>query len=184
MSNFGYGGTNSHVILDDPSNYKARFSNGFVNGTRQSDKSYRRVFLLSAKDEGAITSVKANLQEYLGQKVDQAIYSSCDDLAYTLGQRRSVFSWVTAISATSIQDLKEKLGSDTVKPTRSIEMPRLGFVFTGQGAQWHAMGRELISAYPIFGSTVHEADECMKDFGCSWSVYGMCLMPATWYYGT
>jgi acyl transferase domain-containing protein len=31
-------------------------------------------------------------------------------------------------------------------------------VFTGQGAQWHAMGRELVKTYPVFALTIEVAD--------------------------
>ena len=50
--------------------------------------------------------------------------------------------------------------------------PRIGFVFNGQGAQWHAMGRELIAAYPVFGSAILRADQMLKEYGATWSLHG------------
>jgi acyl transferase domain-containing protein/NADPH:quinone reductase-like Zn-dependent oxidoreductase len=43
-------------------------------------------------------------------------------------------------------------------------------VFTGQGAQWYAMGRELITTYPVFGASIKEADAILKDLGADWSL--------------
>lgn len=36
-------------------------------------------------------------------------------------------------------------------------------VFTGQGAKWYAMGRELIEAYPVFKEAIQEADKHIFD---------------------
>jgi acyl transferase domain-containing protein len=43
-------------------------------------------------------------------------------------------------------------------------------VFTGQGAQWYAMGRELIEPYPVFKATLFEAESYLNDFGTDWSL--------------
>lgn len=97
------------------------------------------------------------------------------ELAYTLGQRRSTFAWSIAITARTKKDLIEALEPANATPVKSDGKPRLGFVFTGQGAQWHAMGRELIAAYPVFRDSVYEADRCLKELGGTWSVIGMLV---------
>ena len=35
------------------------------------------------------------------------------------------------------------------------------------------MGRELIDAYLVFGRSIQEADEILKEYGASWSLKGM-----------
>jgi len=130
-----------------------------------------RVFMLSARDESAAKAMNANLKEYLSvQAQDNAVLAK--NLAYTLGQHRSVFPWVAATSARSLPELIENLDAKTFVPAYSAKGPRIGFVFNGQGAQWHAMGRELIYAYPIFRSSLEEAERCIKDFGAQWSLTG------------
>lgn len=120
-------------------------------------------------------SMIANLRKYLeevGEKIDED--HILDNLAYTLGQRRSVFQWIAAAPARNRNDLIDSLAPSNTKPCRMPEAaPRLGFVFTGQGAQWYAMGRELIEAYPVFKQSLCEADQCLKDLGCPWSMVGM-----------
>ncbi|EFW98603.1 phenolpthiocerol synthesis polyketide synthase ppsa [Grosmannia clavigera kw1407] len=49
-------------------------------------------------------------------------------------------------------------GTDGPKLTRSAKAPRLAFVFTGQGAQWFAMGRELVPMYAVFRQRLESAD--------------------------
>ena len=94
------------------------------------------------------------------------------NLAYTLGERRSKFPWKAAVPASSTDDLIEKLNDSTLKFTRSMAVPGLAFAFTGQGAQWHAMGRELIKAYPVFRNTLFEIGRYLKSIGAPWDAIG------------
>lgn len=48
--------------------------------------------------------------------------------------------------------------------------PRIGMVFTGQGAQWHAVGRELLHAYPFFETVLKDAERHLKSLGAGWSL--------------
>ena len=52
---------------------------------------------------------------------------------------------------------------------RPSSEPRIGFVFTGQGAQWARMGAEL-NQYPIFRESVEASDEYLRsELKCRWS---------------
>lgn len=116
-----------------------------------------------------VTKLAAHIRESLasGQTM------SPGDLAYTLAERRSVFSWMVAVHARSLEELCGRLESPETSASHSMRSTRLGFVFNGQGAQWHAMGRELIHAYPVFSSSIREADRILKEYGATWSLYGM-----------
>ena len=98
------------------------------------------------------------------------------DLAFTLAQRRSLFPWVTAIRAKTLSELADRLDVPGKASRAPAKKPRLGFVFNGQGAQWYAMGRELINGYPVFGSAMLEADRILKEYGASWSLHGMSAL--------
>ncbi len=130
------------------------------------------VFQLSAKHEEAAQQMKANLSTYLSDRHDVDEGSLLANLAYTLGQRRSALSWSQSMPATSVSGLIEALNDKKAKPSRSSKVPRLGFVFTGQGAQWAQMGRELIAAYPVFKDSIDRADEYLMTLGCPWSLRG------------
>lgn len=62
---------------------------------------------------------------------------------------------------------------DGAHRNRPDDLP-LGFVFTGQGAQWHAMGRELYhrhhGGYPVYKAALERADRCLRRLGAAWSL--------------
>ncbi|KAI5460920.1 hypothetical protein BGZ63DRAFT_445899 [Mariannaea sp. PMI_226] len=96
------------------------------------------------------------------------------DLAYTLAERRTHFPWRSYCLSGSVADLVENLVS-IPKPVRTRGTPNVGFVFTGQGAQWYAMGRELM-VYPVFKKSLKDASEFMKTLGSDWSLIDELLM--------
>ena len=110
-----------------------------------------------------------DLTLYLEQRPEVFQNSLLPNLAYTLGQRRSVLSYKMAIPARASAELIPALSSSDTVLSRATKEPRIGFVFTGQGAQWHAMGKELLDAYPVFASTLEIIDRCLAEIGASFS---------------
>ena len=97
-----------------------------------------------------------------------------DRLAFTLCHRRSLLEWREAISASTASELRDALASTDGDRTRPSGNSTIGFAFTGQGAQWFAMGRELLY-YPIFKDALQEADRILLGFGAKWSLLGTLL---------
>lgn len=149
-------------------------SNAIVNHNRAVTKEELadkwRIFTFSAKEEQVLHDSIAATSRYLQDQNMVEEDEFLDDLAFTLGQRRSAFRWVQAFTASSVDGLVKAMGERRRVGTRRAEAPRIGFVFTGQGAQWHAMGRELIQAYPVFGKSMQQADDFLKSLGCPWSL--------------
>jgi acyl transferase domain-containing protein len=141
-----------------------------VSGGLNSGVQSRKLFVLSANDKNALELMMKNLGIYLEQRPEIFQNDLMSNVAYTLGQRRSLLQWRVAIPAAVSFDLIRALNSGNVSPARETSPPRIGFVFTGQGAQWNAMGRELYEQYPIFASTLDACDRYLASLGAPFSL--------------
>ncbi|KAL8720573.1 MAG: hypothetical protein Q9225_002592 [Loekoesia sp. 1 TL-2023] len=152
-----------------------RMTNGLTNGITDGVNGHDielqpKIIILSAKDEQSTQAMATRLKQHLLTKKLEDERDYFVNLAYTLGQRRSRFAWVAAHSVQNMSGLIKAIESDRIKPARTKDCPKLGFVFTGQGAQWYAMGRELIQAYPVFKASLLEAEVYLKELGATWSL--------------
>lgn len=175
INNFGFGGTNAHVILEDVDKFLSSESRSPSIEALYTPR--RLVFVLSANDVKTHTAARLSLAEYIEKRAPLVRDYPCflRDLAHTLGERRSMMPWKTAVHAqsTTATELVSSLraSSDIIHSTKT---PKVGFVFTGQGAQWHAMGRGLIPTFPVFAESLLKAERLLIEFGAKWSLFGEC----------
>ncbi|KAL4994903.1 hypothetical protein BDV10DRAFT_143330 [Aspergillus recurvatus] len=172
INNFGYGGTNAHLIVESPTALPSPWhANGHTISATHLDS---QLLVFSARDEQACRDMVSNLKEYLKRNVaSKNPEELLQRVAYTLGQRRTRFPWVAARPVPVQEGLKEAIRAlerGMPSPRRATRVPRVGMVFTGQGAQWYAMGRELIAAYPVFKASLEETDRFIKALGAKWSI--------------
>jgi hypothetical protein len=128
---------------------------------------FKRLFVLSAPDEKGLKRLVEVYRSILPHDCSPGYLAA---LAYTLYEKRTQFPWRYCLAAGSSEELKQSLSIER-KFSRSHQLPKLCFVFTGQGAQWHAMGRELLD-FSTFRDTLHEFDNELQKLGCHWSVIG------------
>ena len=137
---------------------------------RRSKATPYRLLLLSANDEVTVKRQKDALRVYLDKQKHEVGDHLMADLAFTLSHRRSLLPYKVALASSTVEDLKKQLDSSTQAPMRASKAPNLGFVFTGQGANWQGMGQELFEAYPVFTSAIIAADNYLTDLGAPWSL--------------
>jgi acyl transferase domain-containing protein len=179
INSFGYGGTNAHIIMDEVQAYlSSQQANGYqmprplAESLSLDSNTFKRVFVFAANDEDVGKRMMADVSQYLKSRRDWDAQSLMNDLAFTLAQRRSMLLLKAAITASSLPQLIENLDAGNIKFVRSSRVAKIGFVFTGQGAQWAGMGRELFGVYEVFDKTLHRAEQHLQRLGASWLLTG------------
>lgn len=194
VSGFGMGGTNGHVVLESFNPELKKLTNGtngartngtngthtngiHTNGIRTNGIAHpnarhngKRLFVFSSQDQAGFMRLAKVLAEHLQTLGPASTPEYLANLAYTLGVARSGLAWRDSIVADSTAELLAKLLSTELgqNATRAAtKPPRVGFVFTGQGAQWARMGIELLER-PVFKDSVARSAEILKEAGCDW----------------
>jgi acyl transferase domain-containing protein len=142
-----------------------------------------KLFVFSAKDEQSLAQSAKNYAAHVSRLETDSIKcgwtrAKCDeyltDLAYTLGSRRSLLSTRSYVIADSIEELKilvPTISQFSTQITSASRIERLGFIFTGQGAQWPQMGAQLLK-YPVFYESLRQAEEFLQQLHCPWRLIG------------
>lgn len=166
VSSFGFAGTNAHVVLE-----------GAPQGVLEHEESLSSAYLLplSAHSPEALQSLAQAYQNFLIDKDPDA--ALLRDICYTASVRRSHHDHRLALSVHSIAEVRERLqdflpGAETKLSSghkHRNRRPKLVFVFSGQGPQWWAMGRELLEQEPVFRAVLEQCDALLGSH-TSWSL--------------
>ncbi|KAJ4296761.1 hypothetical protein N0V90_006809 [Kalmusia sp. IMI 367209] len=167
VNSFGYGGTNAHAILERAP-FRTRIAR--TEGPTRSDKlSVRQIITLSARSEQSCQSQIVNLKAWISSSEEHP-RGRLEDLAYTLASHRSNHSWRMAVTVSSLGELDEVISSKSPRLVKSSQAPKTIFVFTGQGAQWYSMGRELLYIESAFRTSIEASGNIICGLGATWSL--------------
>ena len=159
INSFGYGGANAHVILESSHTY-------MPPGYDEASKAPQVLGL----QRPVLLPISAATSDSLDARVNDLMDVdfkdiSILDLAYTLGSRRSHFAkrgYMLLHPKTFTENgLVTQHLHTTSSPTNSGASP-YAFVFTGQGAQWPGMCKELFTEFSVFRDAISEMDSVLQ----------------------
>lgn len=150
-------------------------STGGAIGTPQNGTQHAtpRVVVVSGADETAFRRSASALATYV-QECSQIARSHfrVGQLNHTVN-RRTLHQYRAVLTAYDAQDLTFQLLDVAELPPaarKQLEGPRPAFVFSGQGAQYYSMGRELILSCPVFVNSLQKAGNVLRQLGCDWDL--------------
>ena len=165
VSSFGFSGTNAHLLLEAAPKTESC--------PRPRQRS-RHLLTISAKTESALKQLALSYSSVLERQPEWSVA----DICHTASAGRTHFSHRAAIVAASAPELMEKLRLlHSGEPAESVfcssvlddEPAKVAFLFTGQGSQYYAMGRELYDSQPLFREILVKCDEILSQ-NAGWSL--------------
>ncbi|KAL8653880.1 MAG: hypothetical protein Q9226_003662 [Calogaya cf. arnoldii] len=183
VNSFGYGGTNAHVILEEAPSRQLTFphmssSSELIEGGHVPGPATHQVrpslFVLSARSDVSLGKMVRKLIDWTAAHKNKL---ALGDLAYTLLIRRSHLDWRFSFVGTDHVDMLEAMRK--AKLQRASSYVRLAYIFTGQGAQWHAMGRELITTTTVFKESLYRSASVVRELGASWDLIDELMVGET-----
>lgn len=144
ISSFGFTGTNAHIILEQ----------GPLQLNSLSLSHQLIVLSASTKD-----SLQKKIQLYV-QQLENQPEKSLAELAYIANVKNTFQEFRCGIIAETYHDLLSKLKNGDYEIKKAPQkLPKIAFLFTGQGSQYPKMGKQLYETQRIFKEVL---DRCAK----------------------
>ncbi|AKT41315.1 type I polyketide synthase [Chondromyces crocatus] len=151
VSSFGLSGTNAHVVLEAAPPPAPR--------PVLVDRSAHAI-TLSARSPEALRALAGRYTRFLAQ----APLPPLGDIAFTANAGRTHLRCRSAFVGTDVDELCRAISAyaggeeAAISGTCGRDRPRIAFLFTGQGAQYPGMGRDLYEREPVFREAIDRCD--------------------------
>jgi len=158
VSAFGVGGTNVHVVLEQPPSVAS------IPGSEPNDRS--QLIVLSARSASALDAARQRLAAHLREHPTARL----SDVAYSLQAGRRAFDHRFSTVARDAQEALAKLEASVPRTdpraiqtgVRRSKNGEVVFMFPGQGAQYPDMGRDLYQQESVFRQHIERCADILK----------------------
>ncbi|WP_328751218.1 type I polyketide synthase [Streptomyces sp. NBC_00285] len=157
VSSFGIGGTNAHVIIEEPQQPQGAAGS---SGDVRSGLPGTFPWLVSGSDEAGL---RAHGRELAAALTDVDGDAAVLDVAYSLATTRTALPRRAAVLAADaggllagLRELADGGEGPALRKGIARGNPKVALLCTGQGAQRTGMGRELAAAHPVFDAVFAE----------------------------
>jgi acyl transferase domain-containing protein/acyl carrier protein len=159
VSSFGASGTNAHVILEEAPKIEAK---------QELLKRPLHLLTLSAKSETALGELVKRYQSFLAEHPESDLANIC----FTANTGREHFKHRLAVLADSTSQLADSLTNflqgqqirEVVSGLAQSTIPKIAFLFTGQGSQYGGMGLQLYKTQPIFKKAIDDCEQILRPY--------------------
>lgn len=169
---FGYGGSNVHAIVRDILPQPRVI-------TETHNKKAADVITLSARSRTSLRDMATSLAQWF-EGIDPEDETLRPDLCYSLNERRTQHTHRLALAFGKLEEAynallafadQKKAWEDSVDYGESkAQSHKVVFIFDGEGSQWYAMGRQLITNEPTFREAIIRISNLLQSLGEKWSL--------------
>jgi acyl transferase domain-containing protein/acyl carrier protein len=148
VSAFGIGGTNAHLILEEPPAVQTGPARPY------------QLLTFSARTLGALSGMEAALRFHLSDPGATDGARELADVAYTLAEGRPARAARSIVVAADPAEVVRQLGAERAGSAHSVprgRTARVVFLMPGQGAEYVGMARQLYRHEPEFAA---DLDHC------------------------
>ncbi|MET8852029.1 SDR family NAD(P)-dependent oxidoreductase [Amycolatopsis sp. NPDC004625] len=163
VSSFGISGTNAHVILEQAPEPEPAEPADEPDGVVP--------LIVSGRGPAALRGQAARLASFVEGSVTPLpeVGAALVTSRALLPDRAVVLADDHAEAVTGLRALADGTAAAGVVSGRADVEGKRVFVFPGQGAQWAGMGRDLLTASPVFAEVVAECEKALSPW-VDWSV--------------
>jgi acyl transferase domain-containing protein/NADPH:quinone reductase-like Zn-dependent oxidoreductase/acyl carrier protein len=191
VNSFGFGGSNAFVLLgsqppaqeQQAANSQLAFSLPIEKWRPPVESSFPkqvpisrpRILTISTREADVLPLAAKQYAEFLDVSQDSRAWT-VDDVVHAAAVQRSHHRFRLSVVGRCEQEIGERLrafagGEASIGVVTGEAAQRTGivFVFSGQGAQWYAMGRRLYETEPVFRETFERCHAALPQCG-GWSL--------------